>query len=808
MGNPFLVCSDRELRALPNQWLRAERWDKTGNLLYELNFMEAIVKRLGIDELLQEYDAALQLLPEGDWHNKLAKTSRLLRRQAHHLRNWDTEAQPTLFFQQFLNESLEFDLSELQVHAELYLTQTGLPYLSERFKMGRESPELLLTLIGHTDTVTSLDISADGKLVVSASSDGTIRIWSLSSGVELKTLASHQGAIKKVAITPDNRIVISASTSRSIKTWDVDSGREIHTLSSESVEIRITALAITPDGRFLFEGRESGRFYLWDINRGQKLDELAGHFKTVSDLCVTKDGHNVISASWDGTIKIWEFKNDQKIQLVKTLPVPKSQDTKKDYRFNMVAIRFLKRLLPWVGNTKKYYSFNAVAITPNGNLIVSNLDWNNLQVWSVETGEELKKLSAPSRGFQDVAISPDGKLVIAAGGAGLVVWDLITNEKLRTLYGHNDDITSVAVAPNSRLAVSASEDKTLKVWAINPEQKKRDSTLYSHGELTLNLDRKSEDEDRYFHNDKVNCVAITADGLLAVSASDDEYIKVWDISSGKLLRKLPARGSVTGLATTPDCQSILAAFSKTNGVVTLWDIKKGLGLFARRSFDSKVDIDTDYLYPKRSVVITSAAEFVISAAKNDIYVWDFANENLRYTLSGHSKFIYSLAASSDGRFIVSASEDKTIKVWSLIDGRELRTLLGHKDSVYAVTISHDNKYIASLSGDRMLKVWDFQSGQEINAIEMTHVKDKKISIFLKEQNNYCDVVITPDNRFIISIFGEETLDIWDIANGKRISTITANAPFTCLALSLDGKNLVAGDNQGWLYFYNFLNPQS
>ena len=63
MNNPFLICSDRELRALPTQWLRAERWDKAAAILYDLNFMGATTGRLGIDELLQEYAVALRLFP-------------------------------------------------------------------------------------------------------------------------------------------------------------------------------------------------------------------------------------------------------------------------------------------------------------------------------------------------------------------------------------------------------------------------------------------------------------------------------------------------------------------------------------------------------------------------------------------------------------------------------------------------------------------------------------------------------------------------------------------------------------------------
>lgn len=79
MTNPYLVCSARELRALPIQWMRAERWDEVGHLLCDLEFMEASAGRLGIDALLEHYTLALHALPETDERReKLAQAQRIL----------------------------------------------------------------------------------------------------------------------------------------------------------------------------------------------------------------------------------------------------------------------------------------------------------------------------------------------------------------------------------------------------------------------------------------------------------------------------------------------------------------------------------------------------------------------------------------------------------------------------------------------------------------------------------------------------------------------------------------------------------
>ena len=79
-------------------------------------------------------------------------------------------------------------------------------------------------------------------------------------------------------------------------------------------------------------------------------------------------------------------------------------------------------------------------------------------------------------------------------------------------------------------------------------------------------------------------------------------------------------------------------------------------------------------------------------------------------MKGHSKSVKSIAISSDSKYIVSGSYDKTIKIWNLESGQEIKTLKGHSESVNSVAISSDNKYIVSGSADNSIKIWNIESG--------------------------------------------------------------------------------------------------
>ncbi|MDT9246432.1 WD40 repeat domain-containing protein, partial [Limnospira sp. PMC 1249.20] len=166
---------------------------------------------------------------------------------------------------------------------------------------------------------------------------------------------------------------------------------------------------------------------------------------------------------------------------------------------------------------------------------------------------------------------------------------------IRTLTGHSSWVNAVAIAPDGKRAVSASDDNTLKLW---------------------DLETGTELATLTGHSDDVNAVVIAPDGKRAVSASDDKTLKLWDLETG------------TELA----------------------------------------------------------------------------------TLRGHSDWVRAVAIAPDGKRAVSASEDETLKLWDLETGTELATLTGHSGSVKAVAITPDGKRAVSASDDNTLKLWDLERG--------------------------------------------------------------------------------------------------
>ena len=120
---------------------------------------------------------------------------------------------------------------------------------------------VLRTLIGHTDEVWSVAISADGKTLVSGSKDQTIKVWELSTGKEMWTLRGHTDNAHSIAISADGQTLVSGSWDETIKVWELSTGKEMRT--------------------------------------------LRGHIHHVTSVAISADGQTLVSGSWDRTIKVW-----------------------------------------------------------------------------------------------------------------------------------------------------------------------------------------------------------------------------------------------------------------------------------------------------------------------------------------------------------------------------------------------------------------------------------------------------------------------------------------------------------------------
>ena len=154
--------------------------------------------------------------------------------------------------------------------------------------------------------------------------------------------------------------------------------------------------------------------------------------------------------------------------------------------------------------------------------------------------------------------------------------------------------------------------------------------------------------------------------------------------------------------------------------------------------------------------------------------------NCLMTLAGHTSCVTCCAISADGSFILSASEDKTLKLWDAKSGMEVKTFSGHSKRITSCAISDDSSTIISASKEEnKLKIWDIKTGRELKTFAL--------------QNSLVSCcAISPDGSKIVSASYDHNLMIWDARSGRAIKTLTGHdgAVKNCV-FTPDGSKIVS-----------------
>jgi hypothetical protein len=183
-----------------------------------------------------------------------------------------------------------------------------------------------------------------------------------------------------------------------------------------------------------------------------------------------------------------------------------------------------------------------------------------------------------------------------------------------------------------------------------------------------------------------------------------------------------------------------------------------------------------------SIALSSDGRYLVTGSNDETAkLWDLSSGQEIRTFQGHTQGVESVALLSDGRYLVTGSNDGTAKLWDLSSGQEIRTFQGHTAGVMSVALSSDGRYLVTGSNDETAKLWDLSSGREIRAFQ-GH------TAYLES------VALSSDGRYLVTGSGDGTAKLWDLSSGREIRTFAGDAGYTVasVALSSDGRYLVTG----------------
>ncbi|MCY6494585.1 beta-propeller domain-containing protein [Leptolyngbya sp. GGD] len=721
-------------------------------LLYDFRWIEAKLTATDINALLADYEWA----PDDTELRLIQGALRL----STHVLSQDMRQLPSQVYGRLLGQStprvqaLLHQITQFQTSPWLRCLVPSLETVGG---------PLLRTLTGHTAWVNGVAVTPNGRYILSASWDNTVKVWELSTGKEVRTLTGHTNSVMDVAVTSDGRYILSASSDNTVKVWELSTGKEVHSLTGHTDSVK--GVAVTPDGRYILSASKDNTVKVWELSTGKEVHSLTGHTGSVMDVAVTPDGRYILSASWDNTVKVWELSTGKEVRTLtghtgSVWGVAVTPDGRYilsaslDKTVKVWELSTGKEVRTLTGHTNSVWG---VAVTPDGRYILSASEDNTVKVWELSTGKEVHSLTGHTDSVMDVAVTPDGRYILSASWDNTVkVWELSTGKEVYSLTGHTNSVMDVAVTSDGRYILSASWDKTVKVWELSTGKEVRTLTG---------------------HTGSVKGVAVTPDGRYILSASSDNTVKVWELSTGKEVRTLTGHtGSVWGVAVTPDGRYILSASS--DNTVKVWELSTG----------KEVRTLTGHTNSVKGVAVTPNGRYILSASSdNTVKVWELSTGKEVRTLTGHTNSVMDVAVTSDGRYILSASSDNTVKVWELSTGKEVRTLTGHTDSVMDVAVTSDGRYILSASEDNTVKVWELSTGKEVYSLT-------------GHTNSVMDVAVTSDGCYILSASLDKTVKVWELSTGREVASFTGNGALTCCAIAPDGLTFMVGERGGQIHF--------
>jgi cytochrome c len=279
-------------------------------------------------------------------------------------------------------------------------------------------------LRGHGGPVRAVAVSSDGKAAISGSFDTSAIRWSLERNAAVQVLRFHESAVNAVVSLPDGRVATGGEDGR-IAIWQPD--QPVPVLTFQGHTAPIVSLAISPDGATLASASWDRTIRLWPLAGGTPRI-LEGHTQNVNGVAFTADGRSLASAGYDATIRVWPL-NGNGEPFVATVPA----------------------------------ALNAVAVAGDGEIVAAGADGKLFFV--SEAGEARGDMEAAQTPIISLAISPDGKLIAAAGIRGSVaIVDRKERKILRTLVGPGLPVWSVAFFSDSKTLLTGGTDRLVRRW--------------------------------------------------------------------------------------------------------------------------------------------------------------------------------------------------------------------------------------------------------------------------------------------------------------------------------------------------------
>ncbi|MFF4039768.1 hypothetical protein [Streptomyces sp. NPDC001816] len=651
---------------------------------------------------------------------------------------------------------------------------------AENQLLSDQNMALARVLTGHRDRVNTVGFSADGRVLASADSSGTIRLWNTARASQPGPLGAplrgSPGAIRALAFSPVGYLLATTGDDGTVRLWDV---RNPHHPASLGTPVRaggaLKTLGFSPDGRALAAAGHDGRIRLWGIADPRHPKPLAksltGADGEVNGLAFSPDGKLLASGGSDATVRLWRVADLQHPSAVGRVPDPIPFKAGVPGSAQAVAFSPDSRTLAVAGSDQVAHLWdvtkpakptaldvpfsngvvNAVAFSHSGHFMAYGGDDNHVWLENVADPSHSQDLTNALTGHTGhvlaLAFNPKGGVLATAGADRTIrLWTIPRT----ILDGHAGYVDTVALSTDGRLLASGSQDDTVRLWDVSNPAVPRPVGTPIRGRTPF-----------------INWVVFSPRGRV-LAVADGQDVQLWDMTvpaSPRLLGSPPHRSQegFRGLAFTPGGRTL--AGGNNDGTVTLWDVSN-----PSRPAALGPPLDTHAGSVICLAVSPDGRTLAAATQSGSLRLWDITEPAharvLGTSLRVSGDPLQSVVFSPDSRALATSGSDDTIRFWDLTD-RTHPTAVGppltdHTDSVNTLAFTRDGRTLVSGSSDATVQLWDVRDRNHARAhgLPVTGIV-----------NWVNEIVFSPDDRYLFIGDGENTVRILPLSTRTAIDYV-------------------------------------
>jgi len=586
-------------------------------------------------------------------------------------------------------------------------------YETDREETDQESgfrrQQVVATLEGHTGAVWSVAFSENGDRVISGSKDNTVKVWSAKTGELIKTLRGHAGWVRscRFAVAADEISAVSGSHDRSVRLWNIEAYEETRVLGKRWLkghDDAVQAASFSPNGQRIVTASRDRTARIWDWQRDWEEPSLKlreGHKFMTSTAIFFPNGKRLLTAAADSTVRIWDMESETEIL---------------DLRLTGTGVN------------------GVVALSSDGRWVLTGSDPIEQDdeksvgaaiLWDASTGKRLYQTEGQKTEVTAVAISPDNNILFTGFRDGVcILWDRETGKKIRQWV--DDQIKAAVFLPDGQRVLTANDYSGVRQWIVATGEEDR----------SLSLD----------HPDPVESMALSGDGRLALTSCADGKVRLWDVSSAKLVRELEVRGGKAAFA--QNLRRYMNTFHRRD---IRWDDGQWAGRFQiKEPLLSSLLMGKAEASPQLAETLASCLEVLPSD------LW---------------KTIFSVAISPDGSLgLTVAPDDRIVRLWNLADGSEISFPITSdqpgpfldlggsvlRGPVWSAVFSPEGDRVVTVGGDSA-RLWDLSEGSPAGEREL-----KRFS----PPGAVASACFSPDDKYVVTGSWDDTARIWNAENGE------------------------------------------